>query len=175
VFDKGVLDDAEGREVDFRNTLIILTSNVGSAQVMQACLNKPAAERPTPAQLSEALKPLLYKTFKPAFIGRLDVVPFMPIDDDVLAQIIQLKLGRIGARVAQQHQARWDVDRKVIDAVLARCTETDTGARNVDHILSGTLLPALAERVLARMAEGQGIERVRVGVGRNGDFKLTVN
>ena len=175
VFDKGVLDDAEGREVDFRNTLIILTSNVGSAQIMQACLNKPADERPTPAQLSEALKPLLYKTFKPAFIGRLDVVPFMPIDDDVLALIIQLKLGRIGARVAQQHQARWDVDRKVVDAVLARCTETDTGARNVDHILSGSLLPALAERVLARMADGQGIERVRVGVGKNGDFKLSVN
>jgi type VI secretion system protein VasG len=175
VFDKGVLDDAEGREVDFRNTLIILTSNVGSAQIMQACLNKPADERPTPAQLSEALKPLLYKTFKPAFIGRLDVVPFMPIDDDVLAQIIQLKLGRIGQRVAQQHQARWDVDRKVVDAVLARCTETDTGARNVDHILSGSLLPALAERVLARMADGQGIERVRVGVGKNGDFKLSVN
>jgi type VI secretion system protein VasG len=142
---------------------------------MQACLNKPADERPTPAQLSEALKPLLYKTFKPAFIGRLDVVPFMPIDDDVLAQIIQLKLGRIGQRVAQQHQARWDVDRKVVDAVLARCTETDTGARNVDHILSGSLLPALAERVLARMADGQGIERVRVGVGKNGDFKLSVN
>jgi type VI secretion system protein VasG len=174
VFDKGVLDDAEGREIDFRNTLIILTSNIGSAQLMQACLNKPDAERPSPEQLIEALRPLLYKTFKPAFIGRLKVVPFMPIGDDVLERIIRLKLDRIGQRVAAQHKARFDYDRKLVDAVFARCTEVDTGARNVDHILAGHLLPALAERVLARMADAQPVVRVRASAGKNGDFKVTL-
>lgn len=174
VFDKGVLDDAEGREVDFRNTLIILTSNVGSASVMQACLNKPEAERPTPDQLAEALRPALYKTFKPAFIGRLKVVPFLPISDDVLEQIIRLKLDRIATRVAVQHKARFEYDRKLVDAVLQRCTEVDTGARNVDHILGGSLLPDLAGRVLARMAEGQPLGRVKATAAKNGDFKLSL-
>lgn len=174
VFDKGVLDDAEGRTIDFRHTLIILTSNVGSAQIMQACLNKPAQERPKPAELAEMLRPALYRTFKPAFIGRLAVVPFLPVDDDVLERIIRLKLDRIGARVAAQHQARFEYDRKLVEAVLARCTEVDTGARNVDHILDGTLLPELASRVLARMAEGQRIERVRVTTGKSGEFRLAV-
>jgi type VI secretion system protein VasG len=77
--------------------------------------------------------------------------------------------------VAQQHQARWDVDRKVVDAVLARCTETDTGARNVDHILSGSLLPALAERVLARMADGRPIQKIKVSAGKDGQFKFKVS
>ena len=174
VFDKGVLDDAEGRAIDFRHTLIILTSNVGSAQIMQACLNKPAQELPKPAELAEMLRPALYRTFKPAFIGRLAVVPFLPVDDDVLERIIRLKLDRIGARVAAQHQARFEYDRKLVEAVLARCTEVDTGARNVDHILDGTLLPELASRVLARMAEGQRIERVRVTTGKSGEFRLAV-
>jgi len=101
VFDKGVMDDAEGRQIDFRNTIIILTSNVGSSQLMAACLNKPASERPTPGQLSELLRPVLMKHFKPAFLGRLAVVPFYPIGDEVLANIIRLKLTRIGARDGQ--------------------------------------------------------------------------
>ncbi|MFP3560289.1 AAA family ATPase, partial [Paraburkholderia sp. SIMBA_049] len=83
VFDRGAMRDGEGREIDFRNTLIILTSNVGSAAVMQACLNKPAEELPDPDALAEALRPQLYKTFKPAFLGRMKVVPYYPISDDV--------------------------------------------------------------------------------------------
>ncbi|MDR8045834.1 AAA family ATPase, partial [Burkholderia cenocepacia] len=93
--DKGTMDDAEGREIYFRNTLIILTSNVGSAAVMQACLNKPAEELPDPDALAEALRPQLYKTFKPAVLGRMKVVPYYPISDDVLAEIIERKLERI--------------------------------------------------------------------------------
>src|SRR5690606_15421157 len=131
VFDKGVMDDAEGREVDFRNTVIILTSNVGSAQIMQACLNKPAAERPEAEALGEALRPVLYKSFKPAFLGRLKVVPYYPISDDVLERIIRLKLDRIARRVGINHKAVFDYDAKLVDAVLARCTEVDAGARNV--------------------------------------------
>jgi type VI secretion system protein VasG len=174
VFDKGVLDDAEGREIDFRNCIIILTSNVGSQQIMQACLNKPAAEIPTADVLGEALRPVLYKTFKPAFLGRMKVVPYYAITDEVLEKIIRLKLDRIAARVATNHRAKFEYDTKLVDAVLARCTEVDTGARNVDHILNGTLLPEVAEQVLGRMATGVAIERIKVSAAKNGDFKYSV-
>jgi type VI secretion system protein VasG len=175
VFDKGVMDDAEGREIDFRNTLIILTSNIGSTQIMQACLNKPADEIPPAEALAEALRPVLYKQFKPAFLGRLKVVPYYPISDEVLEKIIHLKLNRIAARVATNHQARFDFDAKLVDAVLARCTEVDSGARNVDHILTGTLLPEIAEQVLGRMAEGGRIERIKVSAAKSGDFRYSVS
>jgi len=174
VFDKGVMDDAEGREIDFRNALIILTSNVGSQAIMQLCLNKPAEELPDADALTEQLRPQLYKAFKPAFLGRMKVVPYYPISDDVLEQIIRLKLGRIAARVATNHKAVFDYDDGLVDAVLARCTEVDTGARAVDHILNGTLLPEIAESVLARMAEGQAIARIKVSAGKDGKFKYSV-
>jgi type VI secretion system protein VasG len=174
VFDKGVLDDAEGRQIDFRNTIIILTSNVGSSQVMQACLNKPPAELPTPGQLSELLRPVLMKQFKPAFLGRLAVVPFYPINDDVLANIIRLKLERIRQRVAGNHQAEFQYDDALVNAVLARCTEVDSGARNVDTILNGTMLPEIADTVLAKMAEGGAIARIKVSATRAGKFKYAV-
>ena len=174
VFDKGVLDDAEGREIDFRNTLIILTSNVGSTQIMQACLNKPVEELPAADALADALRPVLFKSFKPAFLGRMKVVPYYPISDEVLVSIIELKLGRIRDRIAANHKAEFVWDDKLVEAVLARCTEVDSGARNVDHILNGTLLPEIAEVVLARMAEGVAVERIKVGAGKNGDFKYMI-
>ena len=120
VFDKGVLDDAEGREIDFRNTIIILTSNVGSQQIMQACLNKSAAELPDAETLAAMLRPVLYKAFKPAFLGRLKVVPYYAITDQVLERIIRLKLDRIAERVARNHRARFGYDTKLVEAVLAR-------------------------------------------------------
>ena len=174
VFDKGVLDDAEGREIDFRNCVIILTSNVGSSQIMQACINKTPADYPSADALAEALRPVLYKTFKPAFLGRMKVIPYYAIGDDALDKIIRLKLDRIAERVAINHQAAFVYDTKLVDAVLARCTEVDTGARNVDHILNGTLLPEIAGHVLARMAEGRAVTRIKVSAGKNGDFKYTV-
>lgn len=171
VFDKGVMDDAEGREIDFRNTLIILTSNVGSSAIMQACLNKRADERPDPDAMRELLAPQLYKAFKPAFLGRMKTIAYYPVDDDALARIIGLKLARIAERVQANHRALFDWDEALVEAVLARCTEVDTGARNVDHILNGTLLPQIAEQVLGRMAQGEAIARIRVTAGKNGDFR----
>ena len=174
VFDKGVMDDAEGREIDFRNAVIILTSNVGSQAIMQACLNKAPDELPDADTLAEQLRPQLYKAFKPAFLGRMKVVPYYPISDDVLERIIRLKLDRIAARVATNHKAQFDYDDGLVDAVLARCTEVDTGARAVDHILNGTLLPEIAETVLARMAEGQAITRIKVSAGKDSKFRHSV-
>ncbi|RZI81428.1 MAG: type VI secretion system ATPase TssH [Rubrivivax sp.] len=184
VFDKGLMDDAEGREIDFRNTVIILTSNVGSQGIMQACFThdeaaggtvmKPTDELPDAETLAEALRPTLYKTFKPAFIGRTKVVPYYPLSDDVLLNVIQLKLNRIARRVAANHQAVLDYDDALMEAVLQRCTEVDTGARAVDHILNGTLLPEIADSVLARMAEGQAISKIKVSAGKDGKFKFKV-
>jgi len=174
VFDKGTMDDAEGREIDFRNTLIIMTSNVGSQAIMQACLNRSPDELPSVDALTEQLRPQLYKSFKAAFLGRLKVVPYYPISDDVLEQIIRLKLNRIAARAARNHKARFEYDRGLVNAVLARCTEVDSGARAVDHILNGTLLPEIAESVLARMAAGEAVAQIKVRAGKDGRFKYAV-
>jgi type VI secretion system protein VasG len=174
VFDKGMMDDAEGRSIDFKNTIIILTSNVGSTTIMQECLNKPVAERPDSDALTEMLRPQLFKAFKPAFIGRLKVIPFFPISDDVLVEIIRLKLGRIAKRVTENHGAEFAYTDALVDAVLARCTEVDTGARNVDHILTGTLLPEIAGSVLARMAEGEPIRKISIGVSKSGSFDYRI-
>lgn len=175
VFDKGVLDDAEGREIDFKNTLIILTSNVGSATMMQACLNLPEGQTlPSADELDLKIRPQLMKAFKPAFLGRLKVIPFYPISDDVLVEIIHLKLSKIQQRIATNHKAELVFDDKLVEAVLARCTEVDSGARNVDNILNGTLLPEVAETVLSRMAQGQTFERIKVSAHKNGQFKYEV-
>ena len=174
VFDKGVMEDAEGREIDFKNTIIILTSNVGSSILMQACLNVAAPDLPTQEQLEEKLRPQLMKTFKPAFLGRLKVIPFYPISDDVLVNIIGLKLGKIAQRIAANHKAEFSHDEALVEAVLARCTEVDSGARNVDNILNGTVLPEIAESVLAKMAEGAAITKIKVSASKQGQFKYTI-
>jgi type VI secretion system protein VasG len=174
VFDKGMLDDAEGRQIDFRNTIIILTSNVASNVMMAACLNKSAAEMPKPDALAALIRPHLVKQFKPAFLGRLVVVPFYPIGDEVLANIIRLKLDRIAHRIQDNHKAAFTYDDALVAAVLARCTEVDSGARNVDTILNGTLLPEIADSVLARLAEGVPITRIKVGATRAGKFKYAI-
>lgn len=174
VFDKGFMDDAQGQEIDFRNTLIILTSNTASSAIMQACLGDGQPVRPEPAELLQAINPILYRQFKPAFLGRLAVVPFYPIDDDSLARIISLKLQRIADRFAQNHQATLEWDDSLVDAIYARCTEVDSGARNVDNILNGSLLPEIAGHVLSRMAQGQPLTRVRVAALKSGQFRYRV-
>jgi type VI secretion system protein VasG len=104
-------------------------------------------------------------------LGRLKVIPFYPISDEVLVEIIKLKLAKIQKRIAVNHKAELVYDNKLVEAVLARCTEVDSGARNVDNILNGTLLPEVAETVLARMAEGQSFERIKVSAHKDGQFK----
>jgi type VI secretion system protein VasG len=173
VFDRGLLEDAEGQLVDFSNTVIVLTSNLGSGAIMQACLNRGEAPLPTPEELDALLRPQLVRHFKPAFLGRLQVVPYYPISDEALAQVIALKLGRIGQRIGEQHHAEFCWDDALVQAVLARCTETDSGARNIDNILHGSLLPAMADVLLARMAEGAPVAKIRAGVTRQGQFRIT--
>ncbi|NYE59100.1 type VI secretion system protein VasG [Duganella sp. 1224] len=172
VFDKGVMDDAEGREIDFRNTIIIATANAGSATIMQACLNKE--DPPGPDELEALLRPQLVKHFKPAFLGRVKVVPYYPIPDAVLSGIIDLKLARIAQRIREHHHAEFSYDESLVSAVLSRCTEVDSGARNVDHILNGTLLPEIAQAVLEKMAQEEPITRIKAGANGKGQFKYTI-
>ncbi|CAH0650000.1 MULTISPECIES: type VI secretion system ATPase TssH [Pseudomonas] len=168
VFDKGVLDDGEGREINFRNTVIILTSNTGTEHIMHTCLN--AEQQPTPAAIIEGLRGELNQVFKPAFLGRLSIVPFYPVQDQVLERIVALKLERIAKRFARNHQAELSYEPALVKAIAARCTEVDSGARNIDNILSQTLMPELAQRVLERMAQGTPIERLVIELGSDGDF-----
>ncbi|HET8695382.1 MAG TPA: type VI secretion system ATPase TssH [Aquabacterium sp.] len=184
VFDKGVMDDAEGREIDFRNTVIILTSNAGSQSIMQACFKhdaeaggmvlKSGGELPAAEELADQLRPTLYKVFKPAFIGRTKVIPYYPLSDDVLMDVIRLKLDRIAQRVQSNHQATLDYDEALMELVLSRCTEVDTGARAVDHVLNGSLLPEVADAVLARMAEGKALSKIKVSASKAGQFKFKI-
>ena len=153
VFDKGMLEDGEGRVIDFKNTTILLTSNAGSSVIMQACLSSPLEQWPTPATLLEQLKPSLYKQFKPAFLGRMRIVPYFPLHDDLLIRIIQHKLGKITARLEQQYQTRVEYSDDLIELLLSRCTEVDSGARNVDNILNSSVLPALATKILVALAD----------------------
>ncbi|MCK9754690.1 type VI secretion system ATPase TssH [Pseudomonas syringae pv. syringae] len=172
VFDKGVLDDGEGREINFRNTVIILTSNVGTEHIMQTCLG--VSELPAPAQIVEDLRDQLNNVFKPAFLGRLSIVPYYPVQDAVLERIVGLKLARIRERFERNHQASLEFSPELVPTIAARCTEVDSGARNIDNILSGTLMPELAEHVLARMAEDKPVNSMSIGLDEAGGFSYTV-
>jgi type VI secretion system protein VasG len=168
VFDKGVLEDGEGREIDFKNCIILLTSNVGTDTIMKLCADPDT--KPEPEGLIEAVKPELNKAFKPALLGRMVTVPYYPISDEILRLIIKLQLGKIRQRIADNHGAQFSYDDSVIDTVAKRCTDVDSGARNVYNILTGTLLPEMSGEVLSRMASGEGILKVHVAVGDGEKF-----
>jgi type VI secretion system protein VasG len=168
VFDKGMLQDDKGNEVDFKNTIIILTSNVGTDTIMKLCADPDT--KPDAPGLAEALRPDLLKAFKPALLGRLTIVPYFPLADDVMRRIIELQLRRVGDRLRVNHRASFSYDDAVVTAVAGRCKEVESGARNVDHILTGTLLPEISREFLARLAEGRPVEKVHVGVDGEGRF-----
>ncbi len=168
VFDKGVLEDGEGREIDFKNCVIILTSNVGTDTIMKLCADPET--RPDPDGILEAIKPEMNKAFKPALLGRMVTVPFYPISDEILRLIIKLQLGKIKNRIADNHGAQFSYDDAVIETVAKRCTDVDSGARNVYNILTGTMLPDMSGEVLSRMAAGESIKTVHVSVGEGEKF-----
>jgi type VI secretion system protein VasG len=168
VFDKATMDDGEGRRIDFKNNIIILTSNAGSDTLMKLCADPETM--PSAQGLVNALKPELNKTFKPAFLGRLVIIPYFPIRDEALKKIIRLKLGKIQRRLAETHRIALTYDDGLIDEVSRRCTEVESGARNVDNILTNTLLPEVSKQILGRIAEGQKPEAIHIRVGEDGSF-----
>ena len=172
VFDKGNMKDGEGRDIDFKNTVIIMTSNAGTDLITRLCADPETA--PDAAGLAEALMPELMKIFKPAFLGRVTLVPYFPLSPEVIRTIVGLQLNRIRRRVKESYGARFDWDDKLVDTIAERCTETSSGARNVEKILSRTLLPELSSEVLSRLADGVTIDAISVGVDSEGMFQYVI-
>jgi type VI secretion system protein VasG len=168
VFDKGMMEDGEGREIDFKNTIIILTSNACSDQMMKLCADRETM--PSSEGIIKAMRPELNKIFKPAFLGRMVLIPYYPIAEEALKLIIELKLGKIRKRIEENHKIRLTYNPALIDTVASRCTEVESGARNVDHILTNTLLPDISRQLLGRMAAGEKVGDVHVSVGPGGEF-----
>ena len=168
VFDKGMMEDGEGRQISFKNNIIILTTNACTDEMMRLCADPETA--PGPAALVTALKPELNKIFKPAFLGRMVIVPYYPVRDEALKKIVVLKLGKIQRRIQENHKIDLTYESQLVDEVARRCTEVESGARNVDNILTNSLLPELARQLLGRMAEGEKLKSIHVSIGDNGQF-----
>ncbi|MCA9171781.1 MAG: AAA family ATPase, partial [Planctomycetales bacterium] len=172
VFDKGAMKDGEGRDIDFKNTVILMTTNAGTDLIKSLCSDPDTA--PEPDAFVEAIFPELLKTFKPAFLGRVTVIPYYPLSEETLKLIIKLKLGKVGRRIEEHYRASFNYTPQLVDAIAARCTEVDTGARNVDHILTRSLLPELSAEFLSRLADSQEIRQVEVSLGDEGAFQYTI-
>ncbi len=168
VFDKGNMEDGEGRQIDFKNNIIILTTNACTDQMMKLVADPETA--PSPKALIDALKPDLNKIFKPAFLGRLVLIPYYPVRDEALKQIIRLKLGKIQRRILENHKVKLTYDDAFLNEVAGRCTEVESGARNVDNILTNSLLPDISRKILGGMAEGEKMTALHVGIGEDGTF-----
>jgi type VI secretion system protein VasG len=169
VFDKGWMEDSDGRYIDFKNTVILLTCNVGTDLVMTLC--KDPELRPEPEALARALRPPLLKVFPPALLGRLVVVPYYPLPDTILGDIVRLQLGRIARRIADHHKVPFTFDDAAVKLVVSRCTEVESGGRMIDAILTNTILPRMSEEYLTRMVEGRPLSAITLAV-KNGDFSL---
>jgi type VI secretion system protein VasG len=168
VFDKGVMEDGEGRQIDFKNCVIILTTNAGTETIMK--LTADPDTLPFPEALAASLKPELDKAFKPAFLGRTVIVPYYPVRDENLKTIVRLKLGKIARRLGEVHRVTLEHGDDLVTQVAARCTEVESGARNVDNILTNTLLPEVSTLLLSALVEGKRPVAVRVTVGESGEF-----
>jgi type VI secretion system protein VasG len=168
VFDKGVMEDGEGRQIDFKNTIIILTSNAGTETLVK--LTADHETMPSPEGLVSALKPELNRIFKPAFLGRLVIVPYYPVRDEVLKRIVLLKLAKIQRRIQEAHAVSLSYQDEVVAEVARRCTEVESGARNVDNILTNTMLPEISRRILTQIASGERLNSIDVGLDSEGSF-----
>ena len=164
VFDKGTLEDGEGAIIDFKNTLILLTSNVGTEIIMRAPSEWDVE------QLQDALRPELLRYFQAGFLGRLIVIPYYALGDAEIYEIVKLKLAKVQQRFVENHHAKFTYDDNLVTAITNRCTEVDSGARNIDHILTDTILPALAIEILKRIAQGQSFTAVHLGCDEEGNL-----
>jgi type VI secretion system protein VasG len=172
VFDKGTMEDAEGTAIDFRNTLILLTSNAAHEVVVNVCQQQAHASL---EHINAALRPALLRQFPAAFLGRLIIVPYRPIADTELLRITGLKLDQLAERVQRNHAAHLQWDATVADAIVARCHEVESGARNIDHIITQSLLPEIAAEVLAKIAASESFNQVTLGVDERSGFRVSLN
>ncbi len=167
VFDKGWMEDGEGRRIDFKNTIIILTSNVGTDLIVSMCRDPELM--PEPEGIAKGLREPLLKKFPAALLGRLVVIPYFPLSDAMLSNIVRLQLGRIARRVADHHKIPFEYDEDAVTLIVSRCTEVESGGRMIDAILTNTVLPAISRELLTRTMDGVALNRVRLAVA-DGDF-----
>jgi type VI secretion system protein VasG len=167
VFDKGWMEDGEGRVIDFKNTIILLTSNAGSELIMSLC--KDPELMPEPEGIAKALREPLLKIFPAALLGRLVTIPYYPLSEDMLAQIVRLQLGRISKRIQAHHGVPFEFDDDVVKLVVSRCNEVESGGRVIDALLTNTVLPHISHEYLTRLATGAPLKRVALSV-QGGDF-----
>jgi type VI secretion system protein VasG len=170
VFDKGWMEDGEGRVIDFKNTLILLTTNAGTDLITALC--KDPELMPEPEGMAKALREPLLKVFPPALLGRVVVIPYYPLSDEMLGAIIRLQLGRIEKRMRVSHKIPFTYDDDVVKLIASRCTELESGGRMIDAILTNTLLPRVSTEFLTRMMNGTAVTKVQIGA-RDGEFLYT--
>jgi type VI secretion system protein VasG len=169
VFDKGMLSDGEGRIIDFKNTVLFLTSNLASDVITELCSGE---ERPDIETMLSAIRPILSNHFKPALLARMTIVPLYTLAPEIMKEIVSLKLDKLAARVAETHKMKFTYSPEVVDQIASRCTEVETGARNIDYIMSGTILPQMSREILARMSDAAMPSEVRLGLAEDGGFEV---
>ena len=162
VFDKGVMEDGTGRRIDFKNTLIILTSNVGTDLIMQ--LGRDPAYASDPEAMAAALKPELLKVFPPALLGRIVTIPYVALSPEMLSGIVRLNLGRIAKRLSENHKAAFVYDDAVVDKIVSQCNDPASGGRMIDNIVTNSLLPALSRGILNRQLAKEEVTEAKVSV-----------
>ena len=173
MFDKGTIKDGEGRDIDFKNTIIIMTSNAGEETIRHIC--EQEEEIPEYEDLLEMFRPALLKHFRPAFLGRTQVIPYYPLDDEILIKICELNMKKIGNRVKDNYGAEFSYDQDVPLHIVARSQEVDTGARNIENIINKTLLPSLATECLGRISENLEINKIHINVDDKGEFSYKIS
>jgi type VI secretion system protein VasG len=167
VFDKGVMEDGEGRSIDFKNTLILLTTNAGTELIASMC--KDPELMPEPEGMAKALREPLLKIFPPALLGRLVTIPYFPLSETTLGEIVKLQLNRVKKRIEARYKIPFNYDEDVVKLVVSRCTESESGGRMIDAILTNSMLPDISREFLTRMIEGKPVMGAQVGV-KDGQF-----
>ena len=172
VFDKGTLSDGEGRSIDFKNTIIFLTSNLASATIMDRCSGD---SMPSVEELTEAIRQQLQDHFKPALLARMTIVPFFPLKGDVLNSIVRLKLEKVGKRLKQNQALNFEYDDEVIEQIASRCKDIESGARNIDHIVNKNLLPLISTRILNNIGEETEFTNLQLCIDDKGEFETQLS
>jgi type VI secretion system protein VasG len=162
VFDKGTLADGEGRDIDFKNTVLVMTSNLATQTIVDMCSGEPW---PEPDELVEAIRPELSGRFKPALLARMTIVPFYPLSGKTMRRIVDLKLAAVAKRLQDSARIELQTTPGLADWIADRCTVEETGARNVEHVIQTRVLPGVSNEILSRMAEDQPVKKIFIGVG----------
>ncbi|MBT5912785.1 MAG: AAA domain-containing protein, partial [Rhodospirillaceae bacterium] len=168
IFDKGILEDSEGQEVNFKNSIIIMTSNIASDVIIDTCIE--SSVKPASSDLVQLIRPHLQSHFKAALLGRMTVVPYLPLSHEEYVQIVKIKLSKIQSRVRENYQVPLTYDNDVVAHIVMACNEIESGARVVDRILNQTILPSLSSAVLDKMASNISFNAIKISLSSTGGF-----